>query len=275
MQPPCPALSLIIAVYEHPDFLEKIFLALQNQRFDDFEVIVADDGSGDEIPEVIARYQQRLRHPIQHVWHEDKGFRKTIIINKAVVTAQADYLVFIDGDSIPHHRFLEFHYKRRKRQRVLTGRRVKLSKTLSDRITNEDVRTRRLESWSFCRHHCLKPGFKHGLFLPGMFFLRNTIRRNYKIVGANFSVHTQDFMAINGYDERIIGRGLEDNNLYARFRAAGMRVCSVVFEALQYHLYHDAAPIPHDSSTIELFKSTTQAAYTPYGISQHRDTPCT
>jgi glycosyltransferase involved in cell wall biosynthesis len=42
---------------------------------DDWEVIVADDGSGPATREVIERWQARFPCALRHVWHEDTGFR--------------------------------------------------------------------------------------------------------------------------------------------------------------------------------------------------------
>ncbi|MEB3323592.1 MAG: galactosyltransferase-related protein, partial [Synechococcaceae cyanobacterium] len=69
----------------------------------------------------------------------------------------------------------------------------------------------------------------------------------------------------NGYDERIIGRGLEDNNLWARFVNSGIRVKSVTFEALQYHCFHTADPVPHDAAFTEAFRGTRETR-TTHGI---------
>ena len=103
-----PQVSLIVAVYEHADFLEKIFISLQSQTFTDFEIIVADDGSGESIIKCIEKYAPSFKRSVKHVHHEHKGFRKTIIINKAVTQSEGEYLLFIDGDCILHHRFIEF-----------------------------------------------------------------------------------------------------------------------------------------------------------------------
>ena len=46
------------------------------------EIIIADDGSRDDTAQLIERYKELL--PIRHVWHEDKGFRKTTILNEAL-----------------------------------------------------------------------------------------------------------------------------------------------------------------------------------------------
>ena len=55
-----PELSLIIAVYQRPDFLERVLTSLLNQTFRNMEIIIADDGSGPEIAAVAAAWQQRF-----------------------------------------------------------------------------------------------------------------------------------------------------------------------------------------------------------------------
>lgn len=260
-----PAVSLIVAVYQREDFLEKVFISLLNQTFRDFETIIADDGSGSSIAEVIGRCTDRFAYPIRHVWHEDRGFRKTVIANRAVTRALADYLVFIDGDCILHHRFLERHYKRRRRNQVLSGRRVMFDRTLTERVTMDDVHSKRIERISFWWNHAGKIDRWNGLYLPFLHAIRNLGRTRYQILGSNFSVHKEDFYRVNGYDERIVGRGLEDNNLCTRFINSGMVVKTITREALQYHLFHAAEAIPHSESFIEQYGSSDEKR-TPYGI---------
>jgi glycosyltransferase involved in cell wall biosynthesis len=262
-----PSVSVIIAVYNKPDFLEKVLCSLLNQTHKDFEIVIADDGSGPEIATMIMRYQQSFIYPLQHLWHDDQGFRKTIIANKAVVCSRSDYLVFIDGDSLLHHRFLEEHFRKKKIGTILSGRRVMLDQDLTARITIDDIGSRRIEKASFWKGHCDKGTVKHGYYVP----LINSIevllhsRRHYNILGANFSLFRADYFRINGYDERIIGRGLEDDNLSNRFKIAGLRIRSMSRRALQYHLFHSFDPVPHSAEVIEKMWMPTQA-WSPNGI---------
>jgi glycosyltransferase involved in cell wall biosynthesis len=245
-----PLLSLIIAVYNKPDFLEKIFLSLENQTFTDFEIVVADDGSGPRIAELISRYSPRMRRPALHVRHEDLGFRKTIIANKAVAAAHADYLVFIDGDCILHRRFLESHFRHRARGIALAGRRVTLDRYITEELSNDDVTSGRIEKPWFWWNHCEKAERKHGLYLPLLQPFSNLKKKGYSMYGSNFSLFKDDFYSVNGYDEGIIGRGVEDDNLRARLKLSGAVVRSITRIALQYHLFHKADPVPHSRELI-------------------------
>ena len=260
-----PDVSLVIAVYQRDDFLALVLTSLLGQTLSNFEVIVADDGSGPAVAAVIEGFQGRLSHPLVHAWHEDDGFRKTIIVNQAVTRARAPLLVFIDGDCILHHRFLERHQRRRRPGLVLSGRRVMFDRALTERLTPDDVVSRRVEERSFWWKHAGRIDRWNGFYLPPLHGLRNVRRRDYELVGSNFSVHREDFFRVNGYDERIVGRGLEDNNLRVRFLNSGMSVGTITREALQYHMFHTADPIPHSREFIEKYRWSAEAR-TPYGI---------
>ncbi len=233
--------------------MEKVVASLKNQTLKHFEIVVADDGSGAEISACIKRFSQWFSVPIKHVWHEDKGFRKTIIANKAVCEALSGYLVFIDGDCVLHHRFLESHFRHRRIRTAQAGRRVMLDKEITERLTNDDIASRRIERPFFWWRHCAPQDRKHGLFLPGLLWIENMLKKNYSFYGSNFSVFKDDLLAVNGYDERIIGRGIEDDNLRERLKLNGIAVRSVTREALQYHLYHSSGPVPHAPQAIQEF----------------------
>lgn len=260
-----PRISVVIAVYQRHDFLELVFESLLNQTFADFEIIVADDGSGPEMAGMVDRFRGRFARPVKHEWHEDDGFRKTVIVNHSVTKAEADYLVFVDGDCILHRRFLERHYRRRRSGWVLTGRRVMMDRELTSRVTAEDVRAGKIERPAYWLGHCGRNDCKHGFYVPLVFGIRNRVRENYEILGSNFSVYRDDFYRVNGYDERITGRGLEDNNLCARFINTGISVKSIAFEALQYHCFHPADAIPHSRDFIDTYRDSREGR-TPYGI---------
>ncbi len=260
-----PAASLVIAVYNRAEVLELVFASLANQSMTDFEVVIADDGSGPSIAALIDRYRTVFTHPIVHEWHEDNGFRKTIVVNRAVTRASSEYIVFIDGDCILHRRFLERHLRRSRRGRVLTGRRVMLDEELTGRLTFDEIRSRRIERPWFWLGHCGRNDCKHGLYMPFVFGARNRRRADYQILGCNFSVHKEEFFAVNGYDERIVGRGLEDNNLCVRFINSGIAVNSIAFEAVQYHCHHKSDAIPHSDDFIGEFRDSRETR-TPYGI---------
>lgn len=110
-----PRLSLIVAVYNKPTLLRYVFAALGRQSFTDFEVIIADDGSGPEIRDAVAEATASYGFPLVHLWHEDIGWRKNIMLNNAIRAARADWLVFTDGDCLPSKHFLLDHWNEREK----------------------------------------------------------------------------------------------------------------------------------------------------------------
>jgi hypothetical protein len=136
---------------------------------------------------------------------------------------------------------------------------------LTKRVTIEDVRLRRLEKISFWADHCDRADLKHGFFVPIVYFIENLFKIKYSILGCNFSVHKSDYCGINGYDERIIGRGMEDSNLDARFKLRKIKIKTLTRLALQYHLFHHFDPVPHGPEAIQQFCFPTEY-WTDYGI---------
>ena len=259
-----PQASLIIAVYNRIDFLEKIFLSLLNQTAKDFEIIISEDGSSAEVKELIKTYLNLFSYPIKHAWHEDKGFRKTVIANKAVLLSASEYLIFIDGDCILHSKFIESHLKRKQENHILSGRRVKLNEEITGKITNNDIIEKSIENPEFWKHHCKRSTIKYGRYTTYQYHLRNIFPNKFQLIGCNFSMHKNDFITINGYDERIITRGLEDNNLCHRLIRNGKKIKYLCREAIQYHLYHTFKDVPYSRETIRKF--TMHEPWTPYGI---------
>jgi len=240
-----PKASLIIACYNQFDYLEKVLYSLMNQTFTDFEIVIAEDGASIEIKDIVAHFSRSFKHTIQHAYHEDLGFRKTIVVNQAVRMSKADYLIFIDGDCILHHKFIARHYKRRKLGTVLSGRRMMLTEVLSKSISSDLIRKRTFEKPTFWWKYFTFKERKRGFYFPFIFHIINSVAKDYWAFGSNFSLHKSDFIDINGYNEDIIGRGLEDINLSQRFKLKGYKTHRITYEALQYHLYHHSGPVPH------------------------------
>src|SRR4029077_15497863 len=101
--------SLIISTYNRPQALAKVLAGVERQLYPPREVLIADDGSTEPTRSLIEQWKDRSRVPVIHLWHPDEGFRKTIILNRAINKAQGEYVVFLDGDCVPHARFIGDH----------------------------------------------------------------------------------------------------------------------------------------------------------------------
>jgi glycosyltransferase involved in cell wall biosynthesis len=238
-----PGLSLVVAVYNDVRALGLIFLALDRQTFTDFELIVADDGSGPAVAEFVASRGRTSRYAVRHLWHEDAGFRKNAILNRAVAAARSPYLVFIDGDCIPHRRFLEDHARHAGPEAVLCGRRVNLGEEMSRRIDAEAVSSGRFER--------VGPGLLVDGLRGRSTWIEDAVRVEHPflrrllhpgppaILGCNFSVRRDWLERINGFNEDYRGPGLgEDSDIAFRLGLAGARLRSLRNLAVLFHLHH-------------------------------------
>lgn len=238
-----PLITVIIAVYNRPEALRLLLAAFRRQTFRSFEIVIADDGSGDAIGEVIAEASPLAAQPIIRSWQPDEGWRKNKALNAAVRQASADYLVFIDGDCIPHSRFLEDHWQAREAGAVLCGRRVELSPAWSSRMTLETVRSGRYESmgmrgwWDGVRGRALRVEDGIRIASPRVAsLLHGTVRG---LLGSNFSLYREELARINGFDEAYDGPGSgEDSDIQFRLELLGVAVRSLRHRAIQYHLWH-------------------------------------
>ena len=93
-------LSVIISTYNQLQWLEKVIWGYIAQTHQDFELVIADDGSREDTRQMIERLQRATDLTIRHVWHEDIGFRKCTILNRAIERAESDYLVFSDAEEV-------------------------------------------------------------------------------------------------------------------------------------------------------------------------------
>ena len=104
-----PKITLLISTYNWIDALKRVIDGVLQQTILPDEIIIADDGSRSDTKEYIDSIRKYFPMPLVHVWHEDDGFRRTIILNKAIAQASGDYIIEIDGDVIPERHFIQDH----------------------------------------------------------------------------------------------------------------------------------------------------------------------
>lgn len=265
-----PAASVIIAVYNHFEWLRLILDALRMQTEKNFEVIIADDGSNEETVENIKRYI--AQHPeisIRHSWQEDEGWRKNKSLNKAVRAAKSDYLIFVDGDCVPHPKFIEDHLRLRRHRTVIVGRRVDMSEEISRIVENwstlpEDYfsRVQRAIVNNLSKSPISRtfPQLKRTIRLP-FFFGRPIGTRPHGFLGCNMGMYKADLEALNGFDEDYVNPSTgEDTDLELRARNAGMSCLVVPRYALMLHRCHPRLPFDSPDNKAILQRNTDNHA---------------
>src|SRR5687768_16152797 len=133
--------SVVISTYNSPKWLEKVLWGYECQTYNNFELVIADDGSGDETRDIIENFKKRSSLELIHVWHEDRGFQKSEILNKAIQATTTEYLIFSDGDCIPRKDFVGVHVKNAAPGYFLSGGYFMLPIETSHVITEEHIRS--------------------------------------------------------------------------------------------------------------------------------------
>lgn len=230
---PFPTCSLITPTYNWPEALELLLLSIQNQTVFPNEVIIADDGSRKDTSELIKRFQKDFPVPLHHIWHEDLKNRKPAIMNKAIASSKYDYIIEIDGDIIMHKDFVKDHLSLAEKILYLFGSRVNIQeKYLKTLFKNKQI------EFNFFSKGIKKRG--RTLHIP---ILANTYKKqtdiSSKLRGCNMSFWKEDFININGFNEELVGWGVDDSEMIQRLINNGIEGKRLKFKGIVYHIYHN------------------------------------
>lgn len=107
-----PPVTVIIASYNHARYIEKSITSVINQTYKDIELLVIDDGSSDESPEILTRLQQQYGFDLK--LQANKGLARTL--NDAIERAQGELIVPFGSDDImvPHRIATQVEYMKDK-----------------------------------------------------------------------------------------------------------------------------------------------------------------
>ncbi len=233
-------ISIIVSTYNRPDALRLVLLALSEQDVKNFEVIVADDGSTDETKQVVEALKLKVDYNIKHIWQQDNDFRVAMIRNKSAVFAEGEYLVFLDGDSIPRISFVRRHQELAEPNYFVAGNRILLSSVFTNKALQQQLPLQRYSIW------CWLKNFYYGFtnrFLPilslGSFYLRHLRRTKWQgVKTCNLGMWKKDFFAVNGFDESYSGWGYEDSDLVIRLIRNNVLRKDGHFAIPVFHLWH-------------------------------------
>lgn len=231
-------IGIIISTYNNPAWLEKTLWGYMCQLRPADEIIIADDGSKPETRNMVMSYEDKL--PLKYVWHEDKGFRKTKILNEALKIAESDYLIFTDQDCIPRNDFIATHEYYARHGHFLSGGYFKLPMSISREIKQDDITSQQVFQLKWLKQRGLKSTFKctkliHSRWFTKMMNRITPARATWN--GMNSSGWRSDVLAANGFDERMQYGG-EDRELGERLVDSGLSGIQIRYSAIVLHLDH-------------------------------------
>ncbi len=224
--------ALLLSTYNWPEALRSVLNSILIQSRLPDEVIIADDGSGGQTKAVIEEFSGKKRFPVTHVWQEDKGFRKSAVLNKAVAGTKADYIIQIDGDCILHPHFIKDHLARAEKGVFLFGSRVNIKPSAVRKVLEMDQANFSMLSDAIKnKTRNLRIPLVQKLYKPSSEF-------SGKTRGCNLSYWRKDFIAVNGYDELMEGWGREDSEFVIRLLNYGVKGKRLRYGGIVYHIYH-------------------------------------
>lgn len=249
-------ISLIVATYNRETALDAVLRACGRQTDGNFEVVIADDGSGPATRRVIDACSSPPPFPIKHVWHEDRGFRLAEIRNRAILQSGGDYCIFLDGDCIPPAGFVAAHRRLAEPGWFVAGNRALLSPALSARVESERLTP---ERWGALRWVGARLRGEVNRLAPLVALPLGPARklqggRWRSARGGNLAMWRQDLIRVDGFDAAFSGWGREDSDIIVRLIRSGARRKDGRFATGVLHLWHpenDRARLPDNERRLE------------------------
>jgi glycosyltransferase involved in cell wall biosynthesis len=236
-------ISVIVATYNRPDALDAVLRSLSRQTDRTFEVLVADDGSKPDTGAVVATWQVRFQRRVVHVWQPDDGFRLAEVRNRAILVAAGEYCIFLDGDCIARPNFIAMHRVLARPGRFVTGNRVLMSQSLSERILKEKLEP---ETWTFGEWWEKRRARQINRLAPlyslplGPF--RNLHQQDWRgAQGCNLAIWRSDLMTVDGFEGGFSSWGREDSDILIRLMHAGVHRKDGRMATGVLHLWHPEA----------------------------------
>lgn len=233
-----PRISAIIPTYNRPDFLRRVLLSFASQTRLVDEVIVTDDGSSADVPGGIADVLPGLPFPVAFVTHRHEGFQLAKCRNNGIRAATGEYLLFVDQDIVLAPTYVDTFARSARPGEFQVGYPVRLDAAVTERVNDDLIRSGgigtlvpaagarkvRRQAKEEARY-----AFLHRVGLRPI---------GAKLRGGVMGAWRADLLAVNGYDERYVGWGNEDDDLGRRLHRAGIPGRNVLSEPLAIHMYH-------------------------------------
>ncbi|WP_410548861.1 glycosyltransferase family 2 protein [Allomuricauda sp. M10] len=274
MEQEAPKISVIVSTYNAEEWLRKVLWGFNCQIFKNFEVVVADDGSGPKTKALLEELSQQVFYPIIHVWQEDDGFQKSRILNKAVEACNADYIIMTDGDCIPREDFVEVHYINKEPGYFISGGYYMLPMNISKLITLEDIEKQNCFNIHWLKEMGIPQTFKNNKLTAKGFvskFLNTFTPTNASWNGHNSSGWKKDICNVNGFDERMQYGG-QDRELGERLFNFGIKSKQLRYSAVCVHLDHKRGyKTPESIAKNQSIRKETRSqkmVWTHYGITK-------
>jgi glycosyltransferase involved in cell wall biosynthesis len=236
------SIELVITTYNNPTALNLTLEAMYYQSYKNFDICIADDGSSSDTTLVIEKWMMKFQNKLRHEWIPDNGFNKNQILNNAIRSSKAEYMIFIDGDCIASPQFVQRHVELRRPNMYVSGGVIRLSKSSSENITSSMIADGQIFLKKLLKeNNCLTSlgnYLKAGLLplnISNTLELISPVKKTWN--GGNSSTWRKHILSVNGFDETL-KYGAEDIEMGYRLSNFGVLARSIRYSAPLLHLEH-------------------------------------
>ena len=250
-------ITVIVTIYNRLEYAKNIIKSLLNQTVQIDELIFADDGSSENLVNSIKGLMSECKFKIKHVYQEDFGFRLARSRNNASRVTNNDYLIFMDQDIIIPPDLIEKIVKHKKRGRLVYSKAIMSNEEQKEKIQgilNKSYNYKKLYSFTTQKQREIRNKvYKKDKFYSFIYDLKLR-SRGAKIAGLFFSLYKEDFIKINGFDEKYEGWGYEDDDFCNRLFKAGIKTYPIHFDRYPIHMYHPFDPTKAESPNEKYYR---------------------
>ena len=223
-----PMISIVIPTYNRVNYIETNLKILTLQSCSNFEVVVVDDGSSQDVFSVCKNFENVL--DLKYIRQRDVPWNQAVAKNLGIKLSSSDVLFIVDDDAFLMPTCLQEHVNaHRQHDKVMVFGEVLLCESLNPNDMFDYIN---------------KNKYPEGGRI-----------RSFRMLQQNFSVKKKHVLEINGYDEDFAGRyGYEDKNFWDRLGLLGCQVHQLN-EAKSVAILGDGHNLARDRKTnYELYK---------------------
>jgi glycosyltransferase involved in cell wall biosynthesis len=233
------SVSVVLTTFNAPDAIRLVLLGLARQTFRPDEVLIADDGSDENLTPLLSRLAPELPFPITHLWQPHQGFRAARSRNNAIFQAHGEVLAFLDQDTVPHGGWLEAHVSRLDPDKLSLGDVILLSEAEAAGLDEASVREGLFEGVISDANRRRLAALQRRYALYAWLRLAGLpIKAKPRLRSSNFAIPAARLREVNGFDESYVGWGQEDDDLGRRLYRHGVRPLIRVAAARVSHWPH-------------------------------------
>ena len=245
---PKPTVAVVVPIYNRVDLLKRTLAGLVAQTYSDhlLEVIVADDGSEEDVTRTVSEFADRVRLTL--VQQERRGYGAGRARNLGANRTAADVLIFIDADCIPDRDLVTRHvaWHRRANNLVVIGSRHHLdsSAVAVEALMDGSAQLRPKAADDQNAAETLVPDDFRRVFYRRTAGLRTGDEAFRSLVSSNFSVRRDRFLDVGGFAEDFDRWGGEDTELGWRLFNEGLFFIPENAAAIYHQTQEDGGDSP-------------------------------